>query len=157
MTLADDFTSTAEVLQNQVLNSSTSEHFDAIILLQVTNPLRPENLSEKCLIRFEQSNSTSLCTYSPLNHKFGQIKANRFYPENYFFGQRMQDLTPRYYENGLFYVTKKAAVLDGFIITEDVEPFIVDHIFSNIDIDEEIDLQFAEYVLKHYQNRLNFK
>ena len=69
-------------------------------------------------------------------------------PFNYEIGQRSQDLEPLYFENGLLYITKAKAILDNKIITENAIPYLVNHIFANVDIDTKEDFDFAEYLYK---------
>lgn len=149
--LGNDLTSTAAVLQDQLVYMK-SHHIeaDAFILLQVTNPLRPENLLDEAIRKFSQVNRSSLATFSKLNKKFGTIKSGRFKPKNYKPGQRMQDLESLYYENGLIYISSRELILNGEVIGSDVYPMIVDHPFSLIDIDEPEDMVLAEAYMKIY-------
>jgi N-acylneuraminate cytidylyltransferase len=148
--LAGDLTPTADVLKFQI---DFFEHHhikcDAIILLQATNPLRPFNLLKEAIICFEDSKRSSLSTFSKLNKKFGFIDDFSFSPDNYEPGQRMQDLKPRFYENGLLYIIKKEAIKAGIIITKDTYPMIVESVFAEIDIDEPKDLLLAEYIINN--------
>lgn len=151
--LGEDTTTTLEVLQSQLdWFEEMSITCDAVILLQATNPLRPRALLTEAISGFENSNRGSLATFSPLNRKFGKISDNCFVPENYSPGQRMQDITPSYFENGLLYITKAETIRNGAVISEDVFPFIVNHPYSHVDIDEKEDLIYAEYLLEHYPN-----
>lgn len=119
-----------------------------VVLLQPTNPLRPENLLKECFAKFEETNSESLFTVSQSHHKLGKIHNNKFQPFNYTIGQRSQDLEPLFYENGLLYITKAKTILDNKIISENAFPFILNHIFAEVDIDTKEDFDYAEYLLK---------
>lgn len=146
--LAGDLTPTADVLIQQIKYfEEKSIKCDAIILLQATNPFRPDVLLINAKNEFEKSGRNSLTCFSVLNKKYGTITQNRFNPENYHPGQRMQDIEPRYFENGLIYITRKEAILNGTIITEDTYPLIENGIECQIDIDEPSDLYFAEYLI----------
>lgn len=152
--LGSDTTSSAEVLQQQ-LEWFESEGIpcDAMILLQATNPIRPKNLLKEAVSKFESSKRKSLAGFSVLPKKFGTIdKSNIFHPENYRPGQRMQDLTPRFYENGLIYITSAESIKAGEIITQDVFPFLIDHIGCTVDIDEPDDLIYAAYILEYLKS-----
>ena len=116
--------------------------------MQATNPIRPEKLIFDCINNFEKSSRGSLASFTKLNKKYGRIKDGYFNPRNYIPGQRMQDIFPDYFENGLIYITKIENILKGEVISEDVFPFIYNGIESNVDIDEIDDLVFAEYVFK---------
>jgi CMP-N-acetylneuraminic acid synthetase len=153
LALGSDTTSSLEVLQHQLKWFEENQiPCDALILLQATNPLRPNWLLEKAISSFESSNRQSLAGFSILNKKYGQIDDDRFFhPENYEPGQRMQDLIPRYYENGLIYITLADSIRGGQIITSDVFPLVVDHISATVDIDEPQDLAYAAYILENHK------
>ena len=149
--LADDFASTVAVLEDQIAFFRLNQiPCDAVILLQVTNPLRPSGLLKNSVKLFEESQRSSLCTFSRLNKKFGAINDNFFLPRNYLPGQRMQDLEPLYFENGLIYITLAELIMNHQrIIGEDVYPLVMDHIFAQVDIDEPEDLLFAKFLLEN--------
>lgn len=119
-----------------------------IVLLQPTNPVRPNDLLENAFEVLKNAGRTSLVTFSPLYRKFGLIKGNHYTPENYELGQRMQDITPRYYENGLLYIVSGMDALKGDLFGPDPYPMIVDGPETLIDIDEPQDLIFAETLCK---------
>lgn len=119
---------------------------DNIVLLQPTNPLRPTNLLKECFEIYQHQNKDSLFTVSQNNHKLGKIIYDKFVPYNYEIGQRSQDLEPLYFENGLLYISKSKTILEGTIISENAVPFIVNHIFANVDIDTQEDFDYAEYL-----------
>lgn len=147
--LGTDIASTADVLAYQYeVFQKKDIRCDALILLQATNPLRPKNLIENCISEFELCKRESLASFSKLNRKYGKIVDGYFKPTNYKPGQRMQDIVPEYFENGLIYITKVEQLKNGNVITEDVMPFIFDGIESIVDIDEQGDIAFAEYVYK---------
>lgn len=147
--LGSDTASTCNVLDYQI-NEFLKFGIvcDAVILLQATNPLRPKNLIKNAINYFEKYNRNSLATFSKLNKKFGTINEKKYHPTNYKPGQRMQDLVPNYFESGLIYITKSDSIMQGFIITDDVFPYIYDGFESLIDIDEPFDLSFAEFLYK---------
>jgi N-acylneuraminate cytidylyltransferase len=144
--LAGDFEPTVTALKYslETINDNTIEN---VILLQPTNPLRPVNLLQDCFEVFIKENYRSLFTVTQSHKKLGTIAANRFEPFNYKIGQRSQDLEPLFFENGLLYITKANSILDNKIITKDAYPFIVNHIFAEIDIDTKNDFDYATYLL----------
>jgi CMP-N-acetylneuraminic acid synthetase len=119
-----------------------------VILLQPTNPLRPQNLLKEAFEVYQKENYDSLFTVSRNHHKLGKIIENKFQPFNYSFGQRSQDLEPLFFENGLLYITKASLILDDIIISESAFPFEVNHIFATVDIDTQNDLNYAEFLQK---------
>lgn len=119
-----------------------------VVLLQPTNPLRPENLLSEAFNLYEKENYDSLFTVSRNHQKFGKIKDSKFTPFNYEIGQRSQDLQPLFFENGLLYITNTKLIQNDIIISKDAFPFEVNHIFANVDIDTSDDFNYAEYVMK---------
>lgn len=144
--ISGDFEPTVSALKHVL--ESIDEQIENVILLQPTNPLRPENLLKECFEKFKGLEVDSLFTVSQNHHKLGKIKNNKFQPFNYEIGQRSQDLEPLYYENGLLYITKANAILNDKIISENAFPYIVNHIFASVDIDTKQDFDYAEYLLK---------
>jgi len=146
--LAGDYVSTAETLQHatEYLIRNNVE-FDYTILLQPTNPLRPDKLltDAKKIIGTEEYDS--LMTVSPLKINFGRIVNDCFVPQNFQYGQRSQDLETLYYVNGLLYVTKKEIILNGLIVGNKMYTMIIDHLYGTIDIDTVDDLKYAELVI----------
>ncbi|WP_394775079.1 cytidylyltransferase domain-containing protein [Flavobacterium sp.] len=142
--LSGDFEPTVSALKH-VLQSIDS-NVENVILLQATNPIRPENLLRQTFEIYQEENCRSLFTVSANHKKFGKITDQKFIPYNYKIGQRSQDLEPLFYENGLLYITKAALIMDDIIISEDAFPFEIDHIFANIDIDTQEDFDYAQYL-----------
>jgi len=142
--ISGDLEPTITTLQHalSVLNSTVENVF----LLQPTNPLRPENLLKDCFEKYLSNNCDSLFSVSSNHHKLGKIVANKFIPFNYEIGQRSQDLEPLYFENGLLYISKASSILKGTLITENAYPYLVNHVFSKVDIDTKEDLDYAEYL-----------
>ncbi len=143
--ISGDFEPTISAVQH-VLHS-IDKKVDNIVLLQPTNPLRTPELMSDCFEKFFDSKADSLFTVSQNHHKLGKIFDDKFVPFNYEIGQRSQDLEPLYFENGLLYISKAKAILDGTIITKEAFPFIVNHIFATVDIDTKDDFEYAEYLL----------
>lgn len=118
-----------------------------IVLLQPTNPLRPETLLKECFDTFQKTNSDSLFTVTRNHHKLGTIVDHKFIPFNYEIGQRSQDLQPLYFENGLLYISKVQTILEGTIVSRNAIPYLVNHIFAQVDIDTQEDFDYANYLL----------
>ncbi|MFI1772218.1 acylneuraminate cytidylyltransferase family protein [Thalassobellus citreus] len=148
--LSGDLEPTVTALKHVI--ESINEDVENVILLQATNPLRPSNLLIESFGAFVKNNSESLFTVSMNHSKLGTIIDGVFYPMNYTIGQRSQDLEPQFYENGLLYIVKTQAILNDTIITKDALPFIVEHPFGCIDIDTQLDFDFAEFMYKKNNN-----
>lgn len=148
--LSGDFEPTVSALKH-VLESIDGD-VKNIVLLQATNPLRPQNLLQEAFAVFQEKNVDSLFTVSRSYHKLGKIIDNKFISFNYKIGQRSQDLDPLYYENGLLYIVKSSVILNNEIITNESLPFQVNHPFANVDIDAQDDFEYAEYLLQKFNN-----
>jgi CMP-N-acetylneuraminic acid synthetase len=146
--LAGDLEPTSSALKHTLeLLPKTIEH---VILLQPTNPLRPEKLLEEAFFTYQNQGYSSLFTVSRSHQKFGKIIKGIFKPFNYTIGQRSQDLEPLYYENGLLYITNANLILEQIIISENSFPLEINHIFATVDIDTAADFEYANYIYQKY-------
>ncbi|WP_299155692.1 acylneuraminate cytidylyltransferase family protein [uncultured Christiangramia sp.] len=146
--ISGDNATTLSVLVQVI--SSLNEKVENVILLQPTNPLRPLDLLKHCWQLYTQKNLDSLFTVSRNYKKFGKIENDKFEPFNYKFGQRSQDLEPLYYENGLLYIAKAEMIRNGKLMDGNSFPYIVDHPFAEVDIDEQKDFDYASILYKKY-------
>ncbi|MEZ0007079.1 CMP-N-acetylneuraminic acid synthetase [Flavobacterium sp. 28YEA47A] len=142
--LAGDHEPTVTALKHVLQSLETKP--ETVILLQPTNPLRPEKLLQQAFELYEKENCESLFTVTRSHHKLGKIENNRFVPFNYKPGQRSQDLEPLYFENGLLYICKSDLILEETIISENAYPLLVEHAFVEVDIDTAEDFDYAEYL-----------
>ncbi len=151
--LSGDLEPTVSALKH-VLESIDFE-VENVVLLQATNPLRPENLLKEAFEIYQEQNCDSLFTVSRNHQKLGKINNNLFIPSNYEIGQRSQDLEPLYFENGLLYISKAKLIKpdeslkdSSKIISENAIPYEVNSIFASVDIDTQEDLDYAEYLIE---------
>ena len=144
--LSGDHEPTVSALKHVL--ETIKEKVENVVLLQVTNPLRPDKLLENAFTIFQEKKCDSLFTVSRDEHKLGKIQENTFIPFNYTIGQRSQDLEPLFYENGLLYICKAEVILNNEIITANAYPLQVSHPFANVDIDTQDDFEYAEYLLE---------
>lgn len=145
--LSGDLEPTITALKH-ALECIDNDAIENVILLQPTNPLRPQNLLKETFTLYQNENLDSLFTVSRNYQKFGKIAANKFIPFNYTIGQRSQDLDPIFSENGLLYITKASLIFKNIIISENACPYVVNHAFANVDIDLPEDLDYAEYLFQ---------
>ncbi len=148
--ISGDLEPTVSALKNVL--EQISEAVENVVLLQPTNPLRPQNLLQEAFDNYKKGNHNSLFTVSRNHQKFGKIEGQKFLPYNYEIGQRSQDLEPLFFENGLLYITKASLILDNIIISENAFPFEVNHIFAEVDIDTHDDFDYAAYL---YNKQIN--
>lgn len=147
--LSGDLEPTVSALKHVLENTAA---VDNVVLLQATNPLRPDNLLIEAMQVFQEHNCDSLFTVSQNHHKLGKITANTFDPFNYEIGQRSQDVAPLYFENGLLYICKSKVILNNEIITKNAYPYQINHIFATVDIDTQEDFDYAAYLFNKKGN-----
>lgn len=145
VSLSGDFEPTVSALKNVL--EQIDYDVDNVVLLQATNPLRPDNLLSEAFDAYCKNKFDSLFTVSRNHQKLGKIVENCFQPFNYKIGQRSQDLEPLYYENGLLYITKASLILNDVVISKNAFPLEVNHIFAHVDIDTQEDLDYAEFLI----------
>ena len=144
--LSGDLEPTVSALKHVLENIEPVQN---VVLLQATNPLRPENLLKEAFGIYK-NNYDSLVTVTRNHQKFGKIIQRKFVPHNYEIGQRSQDLDPLYFENGLLYIAKASLVFNNIIVSEGSFPFEINHIFANVDIDTKEDFDYAQYLYNKY-------
>jgi CMP-N-acetylneuraminic acid synthetase len=149
--ISGDFEPTISALKHVV--QLLGQQVENVILLQVTNPLRPEKLLAEAFEIFQKEKMDSLFTVTRDFKKLGKIVNNRFLPFNYEIGQRSQDLEPLFFENGLLYISKSKLILDNILISENAYPLEINHPFASIDIDTKEDLEQAQFFVKTYKNK----
>jgi CMP-N-acetylneuraminic acid synthetase len=147
--LSGDLEPTVSALQHVL--ETLEETIENVVLLQATNPLRPQDLLQEAYTLFQEKQVESLFTVSRSHHKLGKILEHKFIPYNYEVGQRSQDLAPLYFENGLLYIVKASVILKNEIITKEAFPFEVNHPFANVDIDTHEDFDYAEYLFEKFK------
>jgi len=148
--LCQDNSSTLDVLKDVI--KRCDKKYKYLVLLQPTNPLRPKNLFNKCVELLNKSKEQSVITLGKNKQKLGTIKKGGYKPTSYSFGQRSQDLQPLYYENGLMYIIPCAIIKENKLMSENPFAYIIDHPYSSVDIDDEMDLKWAEFICKNYSN-----
>jgi CMP-N-acetylneuraminic acid synthetase len=151
--ISGDFEPTISALKHAV--QLLGNQVENVILLQVTNPLRPAKLLTEAFGIFQKEQMDSLFTVTRDFKKLGKIVNDRFIPFNYEIGQRSQDLEPLFFENGLLYISKSKLILDDIFISENAYPLEVNHPFASIDIDTIEDLEQAQFFAKNYKNYKN--
>jgi N-acylneuraminate cytidylyltransferase len=132
--------------------------FDAVCLLQPTNPFRDKGFIDKAIQKFAASGADSLVSVLPVPHEYNphwvfEPDTNGFLKIATGEGKiipRRQDLPKAYHRDGSVYITKTDAIKSGSLYGEQVV-FIESHpdLYTNIDTPE--DWNHAESLLKNPQ------
>ncbi|TDQ19623.1 N-acylneuraminate cytidylyltransferase [Algoriphagus boseongensis] len=118
--LAEDSSPTLPVIVH-ALNyfSAIGEFFDAVCLLQVTNPFRRKGFIDEAIKKFKETNADALVSVLPVPHEFNphwvfEPNANGMLSiatgEKKIISRR-QDLPPSYFRDGAIYLTKTEVIL----------------------------------------------
>lgn len=155
--LAGDDSSITEVLIHAARAArDEGTAFDAVMLLQPTNPLRPVAMVEAAIDRFARETCDSLIAVSRRPLKTGRVANGRFIPD-YVPDTQSRRTPPVFYENGLLYITRDDVLLEKrSIYGNEVLAFETEPPFDNVDIDEPVDLVVAEAILSAVRDRIAY-
>lgn len=151
--LASDTATTASVARHLLESLDVRGSGDAIVTLQPTCPLRPPGLVSEALALFGSGEWDSVVSVTRSQEKAGAVEDGAFRPA-YPVGIRSQDLPPVYFENGLVYVSRADMVRSGGdLFGARSAALIVDPLYARADIDTELDLSIAEFLMTTYRSR----
>lgn len=155
--LADDTAKSIDVVIHAV--NKLHEHgrsFDAVVLLQPTNPFRPEGFIDRALQQFISGGCDALVSVLPVPHEYNPHWV--FEPEDNGYltiatGEetiisRRQDLPPAYYRDGSIYITKTEVILNQHSFFGKTLGFIESDPQYHVNIDTLDDWALAEKKLR---------
>jgi CMP-N-acetylneuraminic acid synthetase len=155
--LADDRAPMLGVVQHALtaVESGGDDPYDAVCLLQPTNPLRSSALIDRCVERLVDSAADAVVTVLAVPHEHNphwvfepdadgwlRIATGEDQPI-----PRRQDLPPAYHREGSVYVTRRDALLAGSLYGDQVLGVEVDPA-SSVNIDGPADWARAEALLQ---------
>jgi CMP-N,N'-diacetyllegionaminic acid synthase len=153
--LATDSASSVDVLLHAIRTlESNGQHVDTVILLQPTSPFRTHQHIDAAIDVFYNSNADTLTSvHIAKDHPYWLWKMNNeeilplYTPEHIAMGR---DKLPQYFiENGAIYIIKRSVLFKDGLYGQRVVPFVMND-FDSIDIDEPLDLAWAEFLLSRY-------
>jgi CMP-N,N'-diacetyllegionaminic acid synthase len=150
--LATDTSTTFDAIKHTIENI---ENYDFIVLLQPTSPLRNSKHLDQAIELLEHKKANSIISVCKMEHN--PLWSNTLPPDqnmdgflkDNIIGQRSQDLNQYYRLNGAIYIVKTAELLKQktLFIKNSVFAYEMD-ILDSIDIDEALDFEFAEFIVK---------
>lgn len=155
--LATDTAGTLEVLQFTVDQLAKQEkHFDAVCLLQVTNPFRTSKFIDNAIQKFKESNTDSLISVLEVPHEYNPhwvFKTNAHKNLELAIAEdsiikRRQDLPKAYYRDGSIYITKTKVLLEQNSLYGDSIAYIEADASRHVNIDTMDDWLKAETLAK---------
>lgn len=156
--LAEDSTPTFPVILHSVNElEARGEHYDAICLLQPTNPLRRAKDIDKCIDMLETTGADSVISVLPVPHTYNPkwvywqspdgemtLSSGDIEPVT-----RRQDLPKAFHREGSIYVTRRSVLTEyGNLYGRDVRGYEIDEGYS-INIDTPEDWRRAEDLIKN--------
>lgn len=155
--LAQDNSSSIDVVIHAIdFYRSNGKHFDYVMLLQPTSPLRnSQHITEAVELLIEKNADAIIsvcpCEHSPLwSNTLEESGSMVSFLSGDLLNKRSQDLPDFYRINGAIYLVKTERLI------KEKSFFIRDKIFAykmsakeSVDIDEEVDFLFAEAILKN--------
>ena len=155
--LAKDSTPSLPVVRHALLSlENDGEFYDAVCLLQPTNPLRRSEDIDACVRLLFESNADSVVSVLPVPHEYnphwvfwmngsngdGRRLSLAVGAKNPI--SRRQDLPPAFHRDGSVYVTRRDTIIEGnSLYGENTQGFEIDARFS-ANIDTEADWQSVE-------------
>ncbi len=163
--LAQDATPSFPVVQHALSTlEKTGERFDAVCLLQPTNPLRRAEDIDNCVRLLIESNADSVVSVLPVPHEYNPhwvFWKNENNLLSLAIGEsepttRRQDLPPAFHRDGSVYVTRRDTILEKkSLYGETVRGYEIEAKFS-VNIDTEADWQKVEDRLYRQQKSVMF-
>lgn len=151
--LASDIATTFDTVKHVIDNV---EKYDYVVLLQATSPLRNEKHVDDAIELLATKKADAIISVCKMDHSplWSNVLLESGNMRNFLKDEikntRSQDLPPYYRLNGAIYVCSMQKLLQEktFFIRENIFAYKMDR-ESSIDIDEDMDLKFARYLITH--------
>jgi len=154
--LSRDETPSLPVLQHaiQYLEEKEDYHPELVVILQPTSPLRKREDIDKAIEKFLDSDYDPVLTVSRAEcppHWMYELRDGRLEPfvKGANKAVRSQDLPELYRSNGAVYVMSRDLIMKESRILSDNMGAVVMPPERSVDIDTELDLRFAEFLIKN--------
>ena len=151
--LASDTATSFDVIKHVL---SISKNYDYVVLLQPTSPLRNNTHIDKAIKLLEQKNADAIISVCEMDHSplwsntLQEDGALDTFLRDNVSDKRSQELEKYYRVNGAIYICKLDKLLkeESFFLKENIYAYIMNRA-SSVDIDEQIDLDFARSLAKN--------
>ena len=150
-------TDTSSILETVIYTLDKLEEINDLILLQPTSPLRRvADINNIVRLRSDNNRSSAVSVKEISEYPEWMIRIKNNYLSNYFSDikstKRRQDLEKIYILNGSLYLTtRRHLYTNQSFISDETIPYIMKKEFS-IDIDDESDWNYAEYIYDKFIN-----
>ncbi len=159
--LAEDQSGSLGVVQHALqYMQAQGEMYDAVCLLQVTNPFRSSQMIDEAITAFAKADTDSLVSVLKVPHEFNPhwvFEASEDGKLNIATGEkeiikRRQDLPDAYIRDGAIYITKSEVLLDQNSLYGSSISYIESDPQWHVNIDTMDDWKKAEELVKKFQN-----
>lgn len=155
--LASDTATSFDAIKHTI--DSIEKKYDYVVLLQPTSPLRNEKHIDEAIELLEFKNAdavVSVCEmeHSPLwSNTLDNTLSMEYFLRDEVKNKRSQDLEQYYRINGAMYICRADRLLEeeSFFLKNNIFAYKMDR-ESSVDIDEEIDFNFASIIMKENSN-----
>ena len=158
--LATENASSIDVLKHAVLTlKNLDRHFDYLILLQPTSPLRKATHINEAIQMYVDKKAKVVISVCEVSHPIewtgllpDDLSMDDFFSQE-LQGKRVQDLPQRYRLNGAIYIINIHEFLkhNSIMLKEGSYGFIMGR-EDSVDIDNHIDFKFAEFLIHNNRN-----
>ena len=151
--LANDTATSFDAIKHVL---SISKNYDYVVLLQPTSPLRNNTHIDTAIKLLEQKNADAIISVCEMDHSplwsntLQEDGALDTFLRDNVSDKRSQELEKYYRVNGAIYICKLDKLLkeESFFLKENIYAYIMNRA-SSVDIDEQIDLDFARVLAKN--------
>jgi CMP-N,N'-diacetyllegionaminic acid synthase len=158
--LSGDRIGDVDVLRHALAATEAEDgsHYDIVVMLQPTSPLRTAEQVERTLHRLVEDDLDAVWTVSPTDGKAHPVKQLRLEGDLLRFDHpdgagvvARQELAPLWHRNGIAYALRRATLEAGALLGARTGAVIIDGPVANID--DALDLEWAEFLLAREQRR----
>jgi CMP-N,N'-diacetyllegionaminic acid synthase len=153
---ADDKASSIQYIKHALKHyQSHGQEFDIITLLEPTSPFRSAEVIDECINKLINTDANSAITVTQLERHPGYIFritgdiADKYIKEPKSEFIRRQDFTHLKRLNGCVYAFRKQNLDFDSLVLDPVRVVEMESIYA-VNIDEQIDLEFADFLAKKY-------
>lgn len=160
-TLAEDTSGSLGVVQHALrYMQAQGNHYDAVCLLQVTNPFRNAQLIDDAITAFAKADTDSLVSVLKVPHEYNPhwvFEASEDGKLNIATGEkeiikRRQDLPDAFIRDGAIYITKSEVLLEQHSLYGSSISYIESNPQWHVNIDTMEDWEKAEALVKKFQS-----
>jgi len=154
--LSNDRATAVDTITHALLESEKAYNttFDAVLIIEPTSPFRNSKDIENTLKEMVIHDADSSISVSPLNSKYHPLKALKITSESIsHYIKRGEDITARqqlnrlYIRNGVCYAVTRSHLLEKrSLFSNSTRSYVINREIVNID--DPIDIEWAEYLIK---------